>query len=73
MVQGYARTWYNNDTNEEYTLFAIAFSDSYWKPEAHIGYTYQKYHSIFDSNNWKWGLGRLVKITCYSFTMPPVV
>lgn len=54
---GYARTWYNYDTNEEYTLFAIAFSDSYWKPEVHAGYTYQKYHSIFDSNNWKWGLG----------------
>ncbi len=54
---GYARTWYNDATNEEYTLFGIAFADSYWKPEVHVGYTYQKYHAIFDSDNWKWGLG----------------
>ena len=54
---GYARTWYNNDTHEEYTLFGIAFADSFWQPEVHVGYTYQKYHSIFGSNNWEWGLG----------------
>ena len=54
---GYARTWYNEDTHEEYTLFAIAFADSYWKPEVHAGYMYQKYHPIFGNNNLEWGLG----------------
>lgn len=54
---GYGRSWYNTDTHEEYTLFAIAFSDSYWKPEAHVGYMYQKFHPIMDNNNFEWGLG----------------
>lgn len=54
---GYARSWYNQDTHEEYTLFGIAFSDSYWKPEVHVGYTYQKFHPIFGDDNFEWGLG----------------
>ena len=54
---GYARSWYNQDTHEEYTLFGIAFSDSYWKPEVHVGYTYQKFHPIFGDDNLEWGFG----------------
>lgn len=54
---GYARTWYNDATHEEYTLFGVAFADSYWKPEVHVGYTYQQYHPIFGSNNLEWGIG----------------
>lgn len=54
---GYARAWYNTNTHEEYTLFAIAFSDSYWKPEFHAGYMYQKFHPIFGNDDLEWGFG----------------
>ncbi len=54
---GYGRAWYNTDTHEEYTLFAIAFADSYWKPEVHAGYMYQKFHPIFGDDDFEWGLG----------------
>ncbi len=54
---GYGRSWYNSASHEEYTLFAIAFSDSYWKPETHIGYLYQKYHPILANNDLELGLG----------------
>ena len=54
---GYARGWYNQATHEEYTLFAVAFADSYWKPELHAGYMYQQFHPVYGTDNLEWGLG----------------
>lgn len=54
---GYGRSWYNHATHEEYTLFAIAFADSYWKPEMHVGYMYQKFHPLLNNANLEWGFG----------------
>ena len=54
---GYARSWYNSASHEEYTLFALGFADSYWKPEVHAGYIYQKFHQIYGSDHLEWGLG----------------
>ena len=53
---GYSRTYYNPKYNSEYSLIILGFADSFWKPEIHIGYTYQKYFN-FGESNWKWGIG----------------
>lgn len=54
---GYIRTYYDHDHHEEYGLVAIAFNDSFFKPELHLGYIYQKFHSIFNQENFQLGLG----------------
>ena len=53
---GYSRTYYNHEYNSEYSLYILGFADSFWKPEIHVGYTYQKYFH-FGESNWKWGIG----------------
>ena len=53
---GYSRSYYNHKYNSEYSLFILGFADSFWKPELHVGYTYQKYFH-FGETNWKWGIG----------------
>lgn len=54
---GYSRTFYNPVYNTEYILYAMAFVDSYYKPELHVGYTYQQYFDLNDKGNMKWGIG----------------
>lgn len=54
---GYTRTYYNPQYNSEYSLYAMGFMDSYYKPEIHIGYIYQHYFDLTDSGHLKWGLG----------------
>ena len=54
---GYTRTFYNSQYNTEYILYAMVFADSWYKPEAHIGYAYQKYFDMTDSGKLKWGIG----------------
>lgn len=53
---GYSRAWYNPKSNDEYTLFATVFADSFTRPEMHVGYNYLMYHSIPNSNI-KFGFG----------------
>ncbi len=54
---GYARSFYNPQYNSEYTLYAVLFADSYYKPETQVGYMYQKYFDMNDSGSLKWGIG----------------
>lgn len=54
---GYTRTFYNPQYNTEYTLYAMGFVDSFYKPELHVGYMYQKYFDMNDAGNLKWGIG----------------
>lgn len=54
---GYTRTFYNPQYDSEYSLYAMGFMDSFYKPEFHIGYTYEKYFNMTDSGNLKWGIG----------------
>lgn len=54
---GYTRTFFNPQYNSEYTLYALGFVDSFYKPELHVGYMYQKYFDINDAGNLKWGVG----------------
>jgi hypothetical protein len=54
---GYTRSYYNPKYNSEYILFAMAFADSFYKPEVHVGYIYQKYFNLTNSGNFKWGIG----------------
>lgn len=54
---GYTRTFYNPQYNTEYILYAMAFMDSFYKPEVHVGYAYQKYFDLNDSGLMKWGIG----------------
>ncbi len=54
---GYGRTFYNPQYNSEYTLYAVAFADSFFKPETQVGYMYQKYFDMTDSGSLKWGIG----------------
>lgn len=54
---GYTRTFFNPQDNSEYTLYAMGFMDSFYKPELHVGYMYQKYFDINNAGNFKWGIG----------------
>jgi len=54
---GYSRSYYNPEYKSEYSLFILGFADSFYKPEIHAGYTYQKYFDINDPGTWKWGIG----------------
>lgn len=54
---GYTRTFYNRQYNTEYVLYGMAFMDSFYKPEVHVGYAYQKYFDMNDSGSLKWGIG----------------
>ncbi len=59
---GYSRSYYNPEFNSEYSIFFLVFSDSYWQPETHVGYIYQKYLNMSDSGNWKWGYGYMLGV-----------
>lgn len=54
---GYTRTYYNPQFNSEYSLYIMGFMDSFYKPELHVGYIYQKYFDMTDSGHLKWGIG----------------
>lgn len=53
---GYSRSYYNKETNEEYTLFAMGFDDSFYKFQGQFGYAYQKFH-YFGNSNFQYGYG----------------
>jgi hypothetical protein len=54
---GYSRSYLNPKYNSEYSIGIMEFTDSFFKPELHAGYTYIKYWDTAYLPNFKGGLG----------------
>lgn len=54
---GYSRSYFSNEFNSEYMIFALGFVDTAYKPQLNAGFTYQKYFNMNKGKNLKFGIG----------------